>query len=610
MKNPLVAAVVDSLSADLKGAEKLSSADVASSAPTLGSEIDRIGSLHPRAENLFDCFIFDQFEEVLTLPGVSEEERVSFFKELGLALEKSDRWAVFAIRDDYLGALEPYLRYLPTQLSTRLRLTQLTCGQAQDAIVKLSERSTIHFTPDAAEKTAGELASADGSVEPVYLQVACRHLWSHSEQLKRSVVEIEDVTLLNHVDAKRGAGQTPVEQAIRTYYDECIAAVAGADQESQGRLRNWFGTELIELTSRGERRRQTLWASDSVVKPEELEALQNRYLIRQDHRDGVWVELAHDRLLGPIIESNNQWNRLFRQPWQDTADRWQTSGRDPALLLVDGQQLAEAEKWAAGHTQFVAPHDRDFLDKCRTEARFRLRVRRTVRASMAAAALVIVVAAIAFGFAIVSQKTAVQAQRQADVATRTAQTEREAALNAKKEADSARSVAREAEAAAAVARQQAKQDEILAAKYADEARTARQQSDKAIQESTSAEVAAKYATQRAEEDRSAAVAAIASAEEKTLQSERSVSEAKQVALALRSFGLGTRPPHAAAVRGGSTVRLTRCVDRQLARARRNGATAPGSDSRGPRHGAGSVFTQPAPELVANEGFRTESCDLG
>src|SRR5262245_29961064 len=77
VRNPLTAAVVRSLSADLKAGDKPPAIDAGARPLTLSSEIDRISALHSPDGSSFDCFIFDQFEEVLTLPGVSEEARVA-----------------------------------------------------------------------------------------------------------------------------------------------------------------------------------------------------------------------------------------------------------------------------------------------------------------------------------------------------------------------------------------------------------------------------------------------------------------------------------------------------------------------------------------------------
>lgn len=110
-----------------------------------------------------------------------EMERVNFFKALGLLLEGRTTWALFAIREDYLGALQPYLRFLPTQLSSRFRLTRLSIEDAALAIqmkekVKRGEETAprIAFMWEAALSLAKDLARNEGFaesasvVEPVF----------------------------------------------------------------------------------------------------------------------------------------------------------------------------------------------------------------------------------------------------------------------------------------------------------------------------------------------------------------------------------------------------------------------------------------------------------
>lgn len=142
----------------------------------------------------FDLLIFDQFEEVFDAAHVSEADRVEFFRQVGTAFKDKTRWGLFAIREDYLGELEPYLRYLPTYLSARFRLKQLSLKNAAEAILRLSSGSGAPFEPDAALRLAEELSGTSGvpkpyrpeqeapSVEPVYLQVVSQYIWQNCRE--------------------------------------------------------------------------------------------------------------------------------------------------------------------------------------------------------------------------------------------------------------------------------------------------------------------------------------------------------------------------------------------------------------------------------------------
>ena len=54
--------------------------------------------------------IFDQFEEILTLDPADRDAQEVFFQELGLALDRGDIWALFSMREDYVGGLDPFLQ--------------------------------------------------------------------------------------------------------------------------------------------------------------------------------------------------------------------------------------------------------------------------------------------------------------------------------------------------------------------------------------------------------------------------------------------------------------------------------------------------------------------
>jgi hypothetical protein len=77
--------------------------------------------------------ILDQFEEILMDPTnwAAKEE---FFAQVGVALRDRRCWALLAMREDYLAGLDPYLRLIPTRLSTTYRLGLLNKSAALNAI--------------------------------------------------------------------------------------------------------------------------------------------------------------------------------------------------------------------------------------------------------------------------------------------------------------------------------------------------------------------------------------------------------------------------------------------------------------------------------------------
>ena len=106
-----------------------------------------------------ELWIFDQFEEVLSLDPIDDTEKRLFFEQLAEALGDTEgpRWALFAMRDDYLGAMEPYLKLLPTGLSARFRLELLDPNGARQAIQKPAAGAGLDFTEAAARRLVDDL---------------------------------------------------------------------------------------------------------------------------------------------------------------------------------------------------------------------------------------------------------------------------------------------------------------------------------------------------------------------------------------------------------------------------------------------------------------------
>jgi len=74
--------------------------------------------------------IFDQFEEILTTDPADIAAKQAFFGALGAALEDAGLWALFALREEHVAALEPYRSRIPRRLTSRFRLDLLDPGAA------------------------------------------------------------------------------------------------------------------------------------------------------------------------------------------------------------------------------------------------------------------------------------------------------------------------------------------------------------------------------------------------------------------------------------------------------------------------------------------------
>ena len=348
--------------------------------------------------------IFDQFEEVLSISPTDAPLKQAFFEQIGEALQNRRRWALFAIREDYMGGLAPYVRAIPNRLSVTFRLGLLGPESAKLAIQQPAKNKNVDFTDDAAQKLVDDLRriqvqQPDGSftteegpnVEPVQLQVVCYNLWqSHAA----------DDSVINETDLQRVGS---VDQALASYYANAVHSVADSKQMDERLLRQWFDRHLI--TAEGIRSQVLKGSKITEGMPNiVLRLLENTHLIRGETRAGkTWYELSHDRLVKPVRQDNTEWFEKNLSLLQRQSVLWNQQGRSEGLLLR-GEALLEAEKEV--DSSLLPPEEQDFLSACQKQ---REREKRDLiqRRSMFAGlitSLVFLVLAI-FGFIYASQQT-------------------------------------------------------------------------------------------------------------------------------------------------------------------------------------------------------------
>lgn len=308
-----------------------------------------------------EVLIFDQFEEILTASPMDYAERIEFFTLLGDALRHKGRWAVFAMREDYLAACDPYVNLLPTRMSNTFRLDLLGERAAMQAIQGPAAEKGVTFEEDAARELVWNLRQVnvheeDGSVkkqpgmhlEPVQLQVVCYRLW---DQLPEGTTRIgrEHLERIGNVDA-----------ALAGYYWNIVTNVAQQSGVIERDLRDWFDQKLI--TKRNTRGQVMQGGEDTLRVTPALKGLMSTYLIRSDRRLGsIWYELAHDRLIAPVQWANREWRKKNLNPLQCQTEEWLAAGRSKQKLMC-GRDLEDAKRWAAANP--LRPEEREFLTEC------------------------------------------------------------------------------------------------------------------------------------------------------------------------------------------------------------------------------------------------------
>lgn len=317
-------------------------------------------------QSVDEVLIFDQFEEILTIDPTDHAAKIDFFIQLGRTLQNRHRWALFAMREDYIASLDAYLRMIPTHLSNTFRLDFLTVDAARQAVKRPAQDAKVTFTDAATEHLLKDLGTIrvqdyDGTIqsqpglyiEPVQLQVVCRRLWDRLPATSDCIEEADVVALGN------------VDDALADYYTERVKRAVEATHVTERSLRSWVNRHLI--TAQGTRGQvmkgigQTQGLDNRAIK-----VLVDAHLVRAEPRLGtMWYELAHDRLIKPIRDSNAAWEEANMDLVQRWAKLWANQGK-PAHLLLTGQVLVDAETWAAGLSDDeLSPIEQDFLEESR-----------------------------------------------------------------------------------------------------------------------------------------------------------------------------------------------------------------------------------------------------
>lgn len=304
---------------------------------------------------------FDQFEEILTADPTDKAGKIQFFHQLGAALRDRKLWALFAIRDDYVAALDPFVRPLPTRLTNRYRLDFLGINSARQAIQQPVLNSGVKFTDEAVGKLIKDLRQVqvqqwDGSlekqdglyVEPVQLQVVCYHLWQQLTSDQSTITE-DDISAVGNVD-----------QSLAEYYAGEVCQAATTLGIPEFRIRRWFEDQLI--TNEGIRSLVQKGRDESEgLDNRAIKLLENAHLVRSEKRLGsTWFELAHDRLIEPVRKNNAAWFQVHLNLFQRQARVWFAQGR-PVSLLLHGPELNDAKGWAETNQNDLLPREQEYL---------------------------------------------------------------------------------------------------------------------------------------------------------------------------------------------------------------------------------------------------------
>jgi WD40 repeat protein len=300
--------------------------------------------------------ILDQFEELFTTHRDRWREAEDFFRQLRDALDRMPPLGIlFTMREDYVAEMEPYAHLMPGRLRARYRIEPLGAEGALAAITKPAESRGIRFDPgvegdpaqpDVARWLRDELRKVkvqrrvDGRlettsvwgpfVEPVQLQVVCHRMWEHLPEQEDRLIEMHELEQYGDID-----------RALIDFYAGAVQKAVATTEANERQIRRWFEQQLITplgtrgLALRGE-------AATAGLPNAAVDALRAEHILGAEVRAGArWYELAHDRLVDPVLQSNAEWEAAQETPLRLAAEderrrrrRWTLAGGVAAAFVI------------------------------------------------------------------------------------------------------------------------------------------------------------------------------------------------------------------------------------------------------------------------------------
>jgi tetratricopeptide (TPR) repeat protein len=241
--------------------------------------------------------VIDQGEHLFSEPGSRKEHRREFLAGLADAVREQPRLHLLLI------VREPALSEFSSSLGmgARHHVTPLSFENAVEAVkgpVKATARGfgdgaaehlvtdlmTSHITTSSGE----ERCTVADHVRPVFLQVACTHLW---DSLPPGIGTITTQHVSTYGD---------VDEALAAHCNRVIAAVAGDHGQHPSRVRAWlvraFVTEMGTPGAAYEGMTHTAGMANAIARE-----FEDQHLLTSEWRSGSrWYSLLSERLIEPL----------------------------------------------------------------------------------------------------------------------------------------------------------------------------------------------------------------------------------------------------------------------------------------------------------------------
>lgn len=331
--------------------------------------------------------VFDQFEDIFTLDSGAHLERVEFFTQIATILQNRLVWAVFAMREEYVAHLDQYTRLVPTQFSARYHLDYLTPLKAESAITKPAEKFGVSYSDEAIESLLNDLSALNKQdelyvdvdqaslstlpvIDPLHLQLVCERLWEKNNPKPGDILNKSLIDKAFKTKRRWQADElSPVDQALSEHYNDVITntvkSLCTIDPLDvfQGKLRYWIDDSLIE---RGKYRRQSLVPENDRVLSAAVRILENKHILRPAVRlRKTWYEIAHDRLVDPIIHANEAWYEKKLPEFEKAARSWCSAGTPSDFSSVKRKVILDYKKRIKEHNNKDRPIcESEYLKYC------------------------------------------------------------------------------------------------------------------------------------------------------------------------------------------------------------------------------------------------------
>jgi WD40 repeat protein len=269
---------------------------------------------------IIPLLVFDQFEEIFTIPKKNSPEVDDFVteitdlienqvpetveeqcqkegKSLAFPRQELNIRVIFSLREEYLPQLESFSNYLPSVKLSRYRISHLKGedavkaviepakkivldrGVAEEIIKKIPPGKDVDYNPYKPDVEPWERRK----IEPFLLSLFCYRINEKRLKNKEEVISLELIRDMS------------TEKIIRDYYEESMA-------DLPAQVKN--AVEDLLLTPHGYRKLQEMDSFKSAyqVTEKHIQTMVNRRILRIETRSGVdYTELIHD-VLAPILK--------------------------------------------------------------------------------------------------------------------------------------------------------------------------------------------------------------------------------------------------------------------------------------------------------------------